>query len=131
MSLFTKSFAKSQIVGLSSLTAWLLILFLMANSLGRNYDEFLLAEKVLYWSINPLFLLGPILVGYLTAKMNQSRPWLSGFVVGILFVCLFLLFSVVKDQLAGFVMFGGIFLLFIPILTCVGGGVARERKVTQ
>jgi putative membrane protein (TIGR04086 family) len=102
MSLFTKSFAKSQIVGLFSLTAWLLILFIAANSLGRNYEEFFWAEKVLYWSINPLFFLGPILVGYLTAKMNQSRPWLSGSVVGILFVCLFLILSAVKDQLAGF-----------------------------
>ena len=118
-------------MGLFSLTAWLLIFYLLANSLGRNYGELLLVEKILYWCINPLFLLGPILVGYLTAKMNQSRPWLSGFVVGILFVCLFLLFSVVKDQLAGFVMFGGIFILFIPIFTCVGGGIASERKVTQ
>ena len=124
-------FATSQAIGLLGLTVWFVMLYFLANSIGRNYDQFSLLAKLVYWCITPLFFVGPILIGLAVGKTFPQKPWLSGFTAGMLFVIVFIAISAAKDHLAGFVMFGGTWILVVPILTFAGGLAAGESRVPQ
>lgn len=112
----SNGFIPAQVFGLACLLVWLVLSYLVANF------EYGAVFTIL------LFFLSPVLIGFFVAKRFPQKPILAAFSVGVLGFALLLVGNLLRDGGAGFIMFGGILFLLVPVLTTFGGVLRRTTR---